>query len=347
MMPKPALNEQSPQAQTFNWKRNWWVVLLLALASYHCAQSIFYDNVSYIDLLAYENGAGEMPFQGRVSMMPILRLAHGNALMRRLGDDLAYKEGNPVPVLLEPFSPEKVASFAVGVVCIFWMVWLTSRFGWRRFQDQAQALWWLPPALFLAVLYVSYAARADTNLWYPYDLPHAALFTAALLALLSESWVPLTLTFVIDCTTRETAVYLLPCILAVGYSRGKLRSYTALAGGLFTFWLAVYLLIAHTFRANPTDVGLHYHQDFRALREPKHLPQLASVVGYLWLPILVWRRLLRRSEQALLLGALAGIAVSAVFGIWYETRVWSEWNAIAACFAAVILLRYLANRQPA
>ncbi len=330
------------QAQHFEWRQNWWVVLLLALASYHCAQSIFYDNVSYIDLVAYENGTGEMPFQGRVSMMPVLKWAHGSAWMNRLGSDLAYKEGNPVPVLLEPFSPEKVASFAVGAACLFSMVWMTGRFGWQRFRD----LWWLPPALFLAVLYASYAARADTNLWYPYDLPHAALFTAALLALLAESWLPLCLVFAVDCATRETAVYLVPCVLAVGYSRGKLRRYAAWAGGLSVFWLAVYLLIAHTFRANPTDVGLHYHQDFHTFSQPKHIPQLASVVGFLWLPLLVWRGLLGRSEQALLLGALPGVAVSAVFGIWYETRVWSEWNAIAACFSAVIFVRYLANREP-
>ncbi len=329
--------------QPFEWKRNWWIVLLLALAAYHCVQSIFYDNVSYINLVAYENGTERMPFQGRVSMMPLLKWAHGNKTMVQLGDELAYKEGNPVPVLLEQFSPEKVASFAIGVVCVLGMVGMTAHFGRQRFEE----LWWLPPALFLAVLYVSYAARADTNLWYPYDLPHAALFTAALLALLSESWLPVTLAFAVDCATRETSIYLVPCILAVGYSRGNLRKFASIAGGLVVLWAVIHLAIGHAFRANTTDVGLHYHQDFAAISHPKHIPQLASVVGFLWLPLLLCRRLLAPSEQALMLGALPGIAVSGVFGIWYETRVWSEWNAMAACLATIVFMRYLADRKVA
>ncbi len=328
----------SPQ---FAWKRNWWVILLLALASVHTAQCIFFDNYSLMDLVSYENGKEMMPFQGRISMMPILRLVHGSPFVTQLGVDLSQTQGEFHHVMIEEYTPEKVACYTVGMLSILWMVWLTGNFGWRRFRD----LWWFPPALFLAVLYASYAARADQNLWYPYDLPHAALFTTGLFALLSGAFLPLAVAFVLDCFTRETAVYLIPCILAVGYARKDLKTYGLLAGGLSIFWLPVYLLIKHHFHANPSDVGLHYHQNAHVFLQPKHLPQVASAVGFLALPIFVWRRLLDNAERAILLGAIPGVMLSGLLGIWFETRVWSEWNAVAACLASVIFVRYLDNRR--
>ncbi len=326
----------------FNWKRNWWVVLLVALASMHCAQCIFFDNYSFLDLYKYENGQAAMPFQGRVAMMPFLKLAHGRPFLLQLSADLAQTQGQFVHVMVEQYTPEKLVSYGAGLLSIFWMAAITGVYGFRRFG----ALWWLPPALTIGALYISYAARADQNLWYPYDLPHAALFTTGLLGLLGGSRGVVATAFILDCPMRETAVYLLPCILAVGYARKDLRRHGTLAAVLFAVWLPVYLIIAHHFRANPTDLGLHYHQDAHAFLQPKHLPQVASAAGFLWLPVMVWRRLLPGDEHALLLGALPGVVFSGVLGIWFETRVWSEWNAIAACLAASVFVQYLrANRQ--
>ena len=113
---------------------------------------------------------------------------------------------------------------------------------------------------------------------------------------------------------------------------------------LVVYWLPVYLFINHHFHGNPSDVGLHYHQNAHAFLQPKHLPQVASAAGFLAFPVLVWRRLLDRDQQWLLLGALPGVVVSGILGIWYETRVWSEWNGITACFASAILMRYLERR---
>ncbi len=273
-------------------------------------------------------------------MIPVLRLVHENPTMTRLGFDLLEPQGK-AHLILEVYTAEKVACYLVGVLSIFWMVWLTGRFGQQRFGD----LWWFPPALLLAVFYASYGARADQNLWYPYDLPHAALFTTGLLALLSGAFVPIVIAFILDCFTRETAIYLIPCVLAVGYARKDLKTYSILAVGLSAFWLPVYLLISHHFHANPNDVGIRYHQNAHVFLQPKHIPQVASAVGFLALPIFLWRRALDKAEHALLLGAIPGVVVSGILGIWYETRVWSEWNAIAACLAASIFMRYLADRQ--
>jgi len=50
--------------------------------------------------------------------------------------------------------------------------------------------------------------RATTNYWYPYDLPHAALFGMAALFALEELWLPMLLCFGLDVPTRETSLFL-------------------------------------------------------------------------------------------------------------------------------------------
>jgi hypothetical protein len=327
----------------FDWKRNWWVVLALMLASVHCAQCIFFDNYSFIDLVKYENGQAAMPFQGRIAMVPLLHAVHNSPLLKHLGMDLSQTQGASIHYTVEVYSPEKLASYVAGVISIFWMVWMTALYALKRYPQ----IWWFTPALFLAILYASYGARADQNLWYPYDLPHAALFTTALLALLSGNRWLLTIIFVLDCPMRETSVYVLPCILAVGYVRKQLKPYAWLTAALFAFWLVTHLWITHHFRANPSDVGLRYHQDFHAFSQPKHLPQVASAIGFMAFPILVFWRKLPRLELAVLIGAIPGVVLSGILGIWYETRVWSEWNAIAACLVTSIFVRYLENLRPA
>ncbi len=164
-------------------------------------------------------------------------------------------------------------------------------------------------------------------------------------ALLSGRWLLMAALFLVDVPMRETAVYLLPCLLAVGWAKGKPTRAAVYAVPMALYWLAARLVIEHRFRANITDVGIHYVLNRAALLYPAYWPQLASVIGFLWIPLaLGWRRL-PLLERSLLMGALPGFLMSYVFGIWYETRVWLEWNAIAACLCFTILTEYLNTRK--
>lgn len=64
--------------------------------------------------------------------------------------------------------------------------------------------------MFLAILYVMYAAYYEKAYWYPWDIPHMLLFGTACLALLEEIhiWLYFPL-FLLDVPTRETSVHLL------------------------------------------------------------------------------------------------------------------------------------------
>ena len=197
----------------------------------------------------------------------------------------------------------------------------------------------------IGIFYVTYAARADQAVWYPYDLPHAALFTAGCLAILEGYWAVIIAVFLIDTPLRETSIYLVPCLLLIGRVQRRFREAIVISLGLALVWLVIRILITRHFQHNPTDLQLHYYHDSQALRWPRHWPQLTTIFGFLGLPLLVKRDLLTASHRALLLAALPCILVSAYFGIWYETRVWLEWNGIIACLAFFAFIHYLDQQQ--
>ena len=295
--------------------------IVLLAATMHCVQCIFFDNVSYLDLHRFAYGQENMPFQGRVAMMPLLRWGE-----HRYGAMIAslphgVKWGFEFP------STGKTTSYKAGLVSLFLLVLFCVRHGFRN----GRKLWWLCPSLALLTFYIGYGARADQNWWYPYDLPHAVLFTAQCLFLLEGKWLWMAACFLLDTPMRETSVYLLPCLLAVGWVRNKRIEALAYAAAMGAFWLAVHILIARRFKANPRDIGIHRLHFYLMFHYLRYWPQIFSVFGFLWLPLVVLRDRLKRDETAFLAGAIPGLLTTAVFGIWYETRVWSEWNGVVAC----------------
>ncbi len=293
------------------------ISLLLFLASIHCARSIFFDNASYLNLQQYEQGTERMPFQARFGMMPVLRWAHTSWFSHILPDYTNEHNG----VIVEPRSPERTVSELVGLFCMLGMVGALSVWG-RRYLTAA---WWLPGSLCLAMLYANYAARYEQGVWYPYDLPHFLLFGLAFLALIERKWALLLLYFIADCCMRETAVFLLPCVLALLLTRERRRPVLLTALTMFVAWAAIHIAATYAFRHNPSVTGIRYRQDYHTILNPLHWPQVASVGGFLLIPLFMSRRALPRPEQYILLAILPGIFITALFGIWIESRIWAEW----------------------
>ena len=305
--------------------------LVLMAAAMHCVQSIFYVNVSLLNLQKYEQGQEKMPFQGRVAMMPVLHWGE-----KRYS---AYVATIPTTTKFgqEAYTPEKLISYRAFMFSMAFLVLLCIRYG---VQVQRE-FWWLPPALAILAFYVSYAARITQAYWYPYDLPHAALFTAACLLLLEGKWFLMAAFFLADLPMRETSLYLIPCLLAVGWVRRRRLEAAIFAAIMAAAWLAVHVAITRRFQANPSDVGLHLLHFGLESEHPHYWPQILTAIGYLWLPLAFLWRYLRRDQVAFMLGALPGIVTSGVFGIWSESRVWGEWNAVAACLVFSAIVQYL------
>ena len=313
------MTSQSPALR--GWQRSI-VYGLLLLAAIHCTVSMFCTNYSYLNLTAYASGSEQMPYQGRVAMMWVLRLAQHvpaiTATAHTIDHSLQIHHKNSRLVGL---TPEKLVCMVVGLVSMLSMMCAAIWYGHRRFRK----LWWLPATLTLVMFYVTYAARYETTLWYPYDLPHYAVFGVACLAILEGAWWPVILLFAIDTPIRETAIYLAPVSFAVAWARGEKKQGALLAGAMVALWIPFRLYINRVFVHNGSETGIHYHRLRDSLLSPMHWPQTASAFAFLLIPLWWGRNRLSRAQRSFLSAALLCILATLGFAVWSETRVFDEW----------------------
>ena len=116
------------KGEALRLKRDWWILLILLFATVHCAQSIFYDNWSFLDLEKYANGQEKMPFQGRVAMMPLLRWAHTSPALTRYAKAIEEQPGDR-QLIVESYTPEKLVSFWAAIASLLALVAMCSWYG--------------------------------------------------------------------------------------------------------------------------------------------------------------------------------------------------------------------------
>ena len=323
------------------------ICALLFLAAVQCGRASFQVNVSYIDLQRYAAGTERMPYQGRIGMEPIVRWAEDNPLLIRsaavINDALQRTPQHASQP--ETLGPEKLICLLLGCVAVVVMTFAATAYTTRHLPE----LWWMGGVVTLAILYTSYAARAELNFWYPYDLPHFALFGLATLCILEGWWPAFFALFLIDTPVRETSVYLLLLASVVAWQRGQRYLVAWTAAAFFLFWLPVRLWIGHHFAANLSETGIRPIGILHAVFNPLHWPQLLSAGGYLFLPMWLARKYLARDQQWFLYAALPCLAVTLAFGMWYETRIFGEWTLSLAVLAsteiAVALKNVFASKQ--
>lgn len=301
-------------------------IFLLLCATTHCVLSIFFVNLSYLDLHAYGAGLGPLPFQRRLLMVPFIHWAEGSSLLAHAAARFTLHLNQ-----YEPLTAAKFGCMVLSILAINALGLLSLRYA-RRLGLRSH---WLPWALLLVILYASYAARFEQALWYPYDLPHLALFGAATLFLLNdEPWLFLAV-MALDVFVRETSIYLVAVALASRFST-KWRAASVLSA---LAWGASLLLGHHLYPNNPTILNA---VPWYRMAAPWHWPQLFSIVGFLWIPVLLARRYLTAQQRTTLYAASACMVISFFFATWNETRVWLEWSMLFAVLAAIELQSHLA-----
>jgi uncharacterized SAM-binding protein YcdF (DUF218 family) len=305
-------------------------LFLLLLATTHCVLSVFFVNLSYFDLHRYGIGLEPLPFQRRLLLVPFVHWAESSHLLAAIA--LRYTR---YLNQYEPLSGAKLGCMLLGVIAVNAL----GLFSLRYARKQGLCCDWLPWALLIVILYISYAARFEQALWYPYDLPHLALFGAATLCLLAdEPW--LFLCFLsVDVFTRETSLYLLFVAFVVRWSsaRWRMASVASLA-----LWIASYLLGEHLY---PHNVWQLNAVPWYRMAAPWHWPQLFSIVGFLWIPVLLARRALSPLQRKTLYLASLCMVATFFFATWNETRAWLEWSTLFAALAAIELEAALASPQ--
>jgi hypothetical protein len=308
--------------------KNFIILILFALAGAHCALSIFYDNEDWLNLPQYSAGQERNPYQERIAMMPILRLAGHSPRISRWAQ--IFEQRNQHLRFSIHTGPEDMASIVAGVVSV-WAALLVCCLVGRAYMPR---LWWLPGTIALAILYASYAARYEHALWYPYDLPHMFLFGTACACLLTDRpWLGFAF-FALDVPMRETSIFfvLLSFCLAREHSTLWRRVQVPLLSLLV--WLAVRLPIMRAYRNNATETGSRMIRNLHLVGHPMEWPSVASALGFLLIPVWLGRRHLSRNARLFLWLALPCMAVSGYFGILIETRMFVEWTIPFAILAA-------------
>jgi hypothetical protein len=307
--------------------RRFAILFLLLCATAHCVLSIFYVNLSYLDLPRYIAGHDHLPFQRRLLMIPFLRWAQGSHLLQQG----AARYGKFVN-LYEPMTAAKLACMLLGVVLLIALGLLTVRLSPRLGIRHRWLVW----ALMLVILYASYAARSEQALWYPYDIPHLALFGAATLFLLTEDLAPFAACMAVDIFVRETSLFLLLLALLLRF-RSTARAQPAwryTLAALFALWIFSRWLGQHLY---PNNLFQPNAVPWYRMAAPWHWPQLLSIVGFLWIPVWLGKRYLSQTQRLALYGASALMLATFFFATWNETRAWSEWTVLFAILAATEL----------
>ena len=327
-------------------RRDWLIAFLLFLATIQCVRADFFVNDTFLNWRQFALGQAPLPFQGRVGMMPILRWAGDNMAMRKAAAGYAatIEVGT---VIFEPNTVEKFTSMLIGLVSLSAMMLAT--FWWSR--RRGFVPWWLANVLVLLIMTVTTAMRSTTNYWYPYDLPHAALFGVGILLALEGMWPAMLVCYAVDVPVRETAIFLILVLLPVfalqrRYETARWLKLGALTTGMALYWAAVRFAIHRRFRGNLDLTYSRIGQNIHEILFPHHWPQLLSAGGYLVIVVWLERRRLPSDLRMLLYGCAACVPITLWFGVWTETRVWMEWTLPLAAMAAAEALSWMRERRP-
>lgn len=340
----PLATQEAKEGRLTRWQRRGFVFLLwMGVAQF--VWCYLYRIPSELHLAAYEHGLERMPFQSRLLLMEPLRWAHDSSVLQMWATRLAgWPAWFPRRVGPEGLLQAAVDCTAVGVSC-------TAATGLYRRCSRRLLLPWLVSPLLLVLCFITYIGLGHHSLRFVYDLPAMAFFSVGLWLLHLDRWQPwrvaaLTAVFAIGTLNRETTLLLLVFFALAEPEKGELRPRAAVLGSaLLLYWLCFHAWTTGHFRANPVLTSQHVFANLGSLLVPLSWPQLAGTLGFMWLPLIVFRRFIPDAVlRAWLPGLGVWLAFMTFYGLLVEIRLWGELLPYAACTVALVAEEMLVKR---
>ena len=317
-----------------------------------CAQFTIryvWRNLPYLDLPAYANGTGMMPFQGRVLMSWVLKATAGNphwsGVLTHMGAHLPEDLRSPYAVAL------LIINFIAMIVCT-----LASRWTLLHLTgDKTFSAWGSLLVLYMAYfnLVVGYGIFL-----LPYDVLSLAIFVVSVWLVIAKRYATLTLVVAIGALNRETVIFVPLFFALYSWFRTRYAQEPSEASGRrwrtvlpyltvqVLVCLALRMWIEHHFRNNPLEssmptrwFGIRLFGNLRSLVKPPQWALLLSVFGFT-LPLFVAkfdkigdRALAHSTAIVMVLWAIAMLLV----GVVIEIRIFSELTAfMMPCVALIV-----------
>ncbi|RSL16794.1 hypothetical protein EDE15_2319 [Edaphobacter aggregans] len=298
-------------------------------ASLQFLRSYFVIDSSYLDVLKYEAGSERMPYQARILMSFLMRHAGTNRLIVKAAGVM----GAPL------HSPETFSIFLVNLFALALLVWVVRAF-YLKIAPSGQ-LSWLPYALVLWMMAVTYIVRFQEAIYFPYDLLAAALFTLCVYLCYARRYLLLVPVFVLASFNRETIILVVPLILLnietlPRISRRQWKE-PAVAVMLVCIWFLIYRSLNHLYAHNASESFSRIHSNLMVLRNPMQWSQIASACGFLLAaPFVFWRQMrnLRLRRYSLIIPVW--IAIIFCVGLLGESRVFGELIGFLAVYCTVL-----------
>ena len=149
-------------------------------------------------------------------------------------------------------------------------------------------------------LVFTYILPDRLNIWYPYDIPLVLLFTLGLLFLYSRKWFFFYPLFAVATLNRETACFLTLVYLFTAWGKEKLRSIVFHCAAQFMIWGTIVFTLRWLYRDNPGwGTICQFYENIMLLTGKAYAfgpyPLMLSVMGYIWIPVLLFRNLIGNS----------------------------------------------------
>jgi len=207
---------------------------------------------------------------------------------------------------------------------------------------------WMPYLLLLWMLSATYIVRFQEDIYFPYDLLAASLFSLCIYLSYRRLYLPLLPVYCLSCFNRETIIMIVPLLL-INYfvpprpSAPRWKE-PAAATFMIVFWIAVHRYVTHLYAHNPSDLGIRIDSNLHYLARPQIWSQIASGGGFLLpIPFLCWRFLSEPRLRAYALLIPAWVAIMCVVGLLPESRIFGELLGLLAVLCTLIFERAYAS----
>lgn len=202
----------------------------------------------------------------------------------------------------------------------------------------------------LLLLPWNYLLPREIALVIPADIPAVMFFTLLLGLMVRKNWLWYYILFAVATVNRETTCFVGVIFLMTHWKKLSHKNLLLHLGAQIIIWAAIKTWLAIIYAGNPGvlfefyNVGSgrsHFMTNLDFLLSPKRVLILLSSFGFLWIPVIIWRKFITEDFVKRALWSLVFFfAVMLVIGNLNEARIFGEWIPLILA-ANLIIIREL------